>query len=317
MAQKRRKRSSKNKFNWAVVWFLVAAALFCLAVTFSDMLGIPGVPTWKELGAVFQPQQTASDGSMPVRVDFFDVGQGDCTLISANGKHILIDAGENDQADRVVAYLRQKNIEKLDIVIATHPHSDHIGGLDVIVSRFEVGQVIMPKLSEEQTPTTKTYLDLLTAIADKNVKVKRAEPGEVIEIGGGRLEIRGPLSTYTDINNSSVTARYVYDGVSFWIAGDCSKEAEKDLLSQNKVDKTPVYKVSHHGSNTATTQKFLDKLQPDYCVISLGADNSYGHPHKEISDRLKKLGIPVYRTDLNGTVTIETDGSAVQVLTEK
>ncbi len=160
----------------------------------------------------------------------------------------------------------------------------------LLSNNLKSGRSSCQKLSDDQTPTTKTYLDVLTAIADKNVKVKRAVPGDVIEIGGGKLEIRGPLGTYTDLNNASVTARYVYDSVSFWIAGDCSKEAENDLLAHDKVEKTTVYKVSHHGSNTATTQKFLDRLNPDYCVISLGADNKYGHPHKEISQRLKKWG---------------------------
>lgn len=269
------------------------------------------------LGNEFTHGQMASGENTGVQVDFFDVGQGDCTLITANGKHILIDAGENDQADRVVEYLEDKGIEKLDIVIGTHPHSDHIGGLDVVIDRFEIGQIILPRLTDEQVPTTKTYLDLLTAIADKNMKVTSAKAGDVIDIGGGKLEIRGPISEYSDLNNVSVVARYVYGKVSFWIAGDCSKEAEKDLLASKRVEKTTVYKVSHHGSSTATTQKFLDALSPEYCVISLGADNSYGHPHKEVSKRLNKAGMPVYRTDLNGTVTARTDGKEITFVTQK
>ncbi len=312
-----RRKRKHNALNWTVVWTLVVIAVLSLAITFSEQLGIPGLPTWQELGATFNPQQQTADGSMPVQVDFFDVDQGDCTLISANGKHILIDAGENNQADRVVDYLEGKGIRKIDILIGTHPHSDHIGGLDAVINSFEVGEVILPKLTDEQTPTTKTYLDLLTAIADQNIKVRRASAGDVIEIGGGRLEIRGPLGEYSDLNNVSVVARFVYDKVSFWIAGDCSKAAESDLLVNGKVEQTTVYKVSHHGSNTATTQKFLDALAPDYCVISLGADNSYGHPHKEVSDRLKEADIPVYRTDLNGTVTAHTDGTSINFTTEK
>lgn len=313
----RRKSRSKKRGWWAVVWLLVVVSLCCVAVTFSEQLNIPGLPTWRELGAAFNPQQKTADGSMPVEVDFFDVGQGDCTLISANGKHILIDAGENDQADKVVDYLEGKGIRKIDILVGTHPHSDHIGGLDAVIRSFDIGQVIMPELTDEQTPTTKTYLDVLTAIADKGVKLKRPDPPEQIEIGGGTLEIRGPLAGYSDINNMSVTVRFVYDEISFWVAGDCSREAEADLLKENQVIQSTVYKVSHHGSDTATTQEFLDKLSPEYCVISVGAGNQYGHPSKEVSQRLKGAGMPVYRTDLNGTVTACTDGKTIAFTTER
>lgn len=314
---KRRRKSKSNALNWGVVWTLVVVALFCLLVTVSEKLGVPGVPTWKEIGALFNPQQKMSDGSDPVNVKFFDVGQGDCTLITANGKHILIDAGENDQADRVVKYLKKAGVKRIDVLIGTHPHSDHIGGLDAVVEQFEIGKVILPKLTEEQTPTTKTYLDLLNAIADKGLKVTRAKPGDVVEVGGGRLEIIGPVSEYSDLNNVSVTARFVYDEISFWIAGDCSKEAETDLLDKKLVPRTNVYKVSHHGSNTASTERFLTALAPETCVISLAAGNSYGHPHQEVTKRFKKHGFKVYRTDLNGTVTAHTDGKTVKFTTEK
>ena len=312
-----KRKNSGNKINWIIVWGLVAVTLACLLITFGDKIGLEGIPTWQEITAAFDPQQADDDGSMPVKVHFFDVGQGDCTLISANGKNILIDAGENDQAERVVNHLKDQNIDKIDILIGTHPHSDHIGGMDAVVNQFSVGEIILPKLSDTQTPTTKTYLDLLTAVADKGVKVRRATPGDTIDIGGGKLEILGPLSEYTDLNNMSVVSRFVYQNASFWIAGDCSKEAEADLLAQGKVTQTNVYKVSHHGSSTASSQKFLDQLQPDYCVISLGADNSYGHPHKEVMNRLNKMNTTVYRTDLNGTVTAQTDGSTIQFATEK
>lgn len=313
----RRSAKSKKRAWWAVVWLLVAVVVCALAVTFSEQLGISGLPTWQELGAAFHLQQNTTGGDMPVEVEFLDVGQGDCTLISANGRHILIDAGENDQADTVIAALRKKGIKKIDIAIGTHPHSDHIGGLDAVIEEFEVGQVILPELTDEQTPTTKTYLDLLTVIADKGVPLKRPDPPEKIDIGGGTLELRGPLAGYSDLNNVSVTVRFVYDGISFWIAGDCSKEAENDLLKEGQVVKTTVYKVSHHGSDTATTQPFLDQLAPQYCVISVGKDNSYGHPHKEISRRLDASGATVYRTDLNGTVTAATDGKTITFTTER
>lgn len=313
----KRRKSKSNTFNWIVVWLLVFVTLACLAVTFADQLGIAEIPTWRELGAMLDPQRKSADGTEPVRVDFIDVGQGDCTLISANGKHILIDAGENDQADDVVRFLKDRKVDKIDILVGTHPHSDHIGGLDAVIETFSVGKVILPEIPDDQVPTTKTYLDVLNAIAEKNVKLVRAEQGKTFEIGGGKLEILGPDGEYSDLNNYSVVCRFVYDGASFWIAGDCSKEAEADLLSRELVKKTTVFKVSHHGSNTANTETFLNKLDPDYCVISLGKNNKYGHPSKEVSKLLKKMEMPVYRTDLNGTVTAFTDGKAIRFATEK
>ncbi len=299
------------------VGILMLIGVFALLITLAEPLGISSIFSWEGLFDTFDSNPTENFADLPVQVDFLDVGQGDCTLIRANDQFVLIDAGENDQADRVIDYLQEKGIKRLDVVIGSHPHSDHIGGMDAVIDHFEIGRIILPRLTKEQVQTTTSYMDLLRAIARKGMSVTSAQVGAFYPIGDGQLEIHGPLAVYDDLNDVSVVARYVYGGVSFWIAGDCSEAAEQDLLEQKRVTKTTVYKVSHHGSRTATSQAFFDALAPDLAVISLGADNRYGHPHQEVSRRLKEADISVYRTDLNGTVSVGTDGEKLVVATQK
>lgn len=273
------------------------------------------------LGASWIGYQLFGDDPKPIHpgtdvsVHFIDVGQGDCELIRVGDQSILIDAGENDKGNTVVDYLNKQGIEKIDLLIGTHPHSDHIGGMDTVMSRMEVGEVLMPELPDSLVPTTKTYTDVLTVIADKALPVTAAEPGQVYTFGEATLEILGPLCDYDDLNDMSVVAKFTYGSTTFLFGGDMEKEVEDDLLSAKADVRADVLKLSHHGSKTSNSKAFLDAVGADTYAICVGAGNSYGHPHDQVLNRIS--GKQVYRTDLNGDIVIGTDGANLTVQTEK
>lgn len=273
------------------------------------------------LGASWIGYQLFGDDPKPINpgtdvsVHFIDVGQGDCELIRVGDQSILIDAGENDKGNTVVDYLNKQGIEKIDLFIGTHPHSDHIGGMDTVINRMEVGEVLMPELPDSLVPTTKTYTDVLTAIADKNLPVTAAEPGQVYTFGDATLEILGPLRDYDDLNDLSVVAKLTYGSTTFLFGGDMEKEVEDDLLGAKADVRADVLKLSHHGSKTSNSKAFLDAVGADTYAICVGAGNSYGHPHDQVLNRIS--GKQVYRTDLNGDIVIGTDGANLTVQTEK
>jgi competence protein ComEC len=247
----------------------------------------------------------------PLKVTFIDVGQADSILIQIpNGKNILIDAGNNEDAEQIITFLKNQGIRRLDSVIGTHPHEDHIGSLDKVIKTFEIGEILMPKV----TTNTQTFKDVLTAVQDKGLKIKEAKAGIKLDWGA---EVLAPISSkYEDLNNYSVVLRFVYGQNVFLFTGDAEEVSEREMISSSYSLKADVLKVGHHGSSSSTTPEFLKRVSPKYAVISVGKDNTYGHPAADIINRLKKSGAEVYRTDLMGTIVAESDGTQV-TLTSK
>ena len=251
-----------------------------------------------------------------VSVHYIDVGQGDCELILDHGMSILIDSGEVEKGNSVVKYLKSCGIKKIDLFIGTHPHTDHIGGFLTVAKNFDIDRIIIPELPKNIIPTTSTYTNFLKLIDDKKIPVDRPQIGKSYKIGEGRLDILGPVGqNYNEINNWSICARYVYKNTSFLFGGDMEKEAEKDLLNTGQMIESDVFKLNHHGSKTSNTKKFLSVIKAKIYVIEVGKNNTYQHPSVEVMKRID--GAKVYRTDLNGSVVISTDGSRLDVRTEK
>ncbi|HZJ57302.1 MAG TPA: MBL fold metallo-hydrolase [Clostridia bacterium] len=243
-------------------------------------------------------------------VHFIDVGQGDSILIRLpSGENMLIDAGDNDKGKVVVDYLKEQGIEKIDHLVGTHPHADHIGGLDDVIDEFDIGDIYMPKVSH----TTKTYMDVLEAIDRKGLKIKAAKSGSTIPTEGAKAEILAPDSDLKsdNLNDYSAVIRLTYGQTTFLFQGDAEKKTEDLILSSHTNIKAHVIKLGHHGSSTSNTPDYIETVDPRYAVITLGAGNKYGHPHKEITDLLDAKGITVYRTDQNGTVIAVSDGREV------
>ena len=261
------------------------------------------------------PSGSGASHSSPggLSVHFIDVGQGDSILAESGGHYLLVDAGENDQASTVTGYLKSQGVTRLDYVIGTHPHSDHIGGLDAVISEFEVGKVILPPVEH----TTRTFEDVLDAVADKGLKLTKPTPGDTYTLGDASFTIIAPNGDYgDDLNNWSVGILLENGANRFVMCGDAEAKAEADIL-ENGIDiSADVLKLGHHGSRTSTSQEFLDRVNPSTAVIQCGAGNSYGHPHKETMAKLKKEKIQVFRTDQNGTIIARSDGKNIRWETE-
>ncbi|MEG2597626.1 MAG: MBL fold metallo-hydrolase [Oscillospiraceae bacterium] len=316
----KRKRKTRVKVNWLVV---IAAAILLstyLIVTISQGKDwSKWLPDWDSFVSV----DAMADGSTmkipdaAVKVHYIDVGQGDSMLIQAGKSNILIDAGENDRAAEVVSYLKGAGVQTLDLIIATHGHSDHIGGMDSVIDHFDVKKIIMTALPDALVPTTRAYTDLLRSIQKKGLKITKAKAGDQFDFGGGTLSILGPIKDYDDLNNTSVVAKFAYGDLSFLFTGDMESKAEKDLLKAKTDVSATVLKVGHHGSRSSSGQAFINAVGASCYTIEVGNENKYNHPHTETKKRLAKTGKPVYRTDLNGDIVITTDGKSYQVYTGK
>ena len=248
-----------------------------------------------------------------LEVHYLDVGQADSIFIEINDEMtMLIDAGTNESSETIINYINSLGYNKIDYLIATHPHADHIGGMEKIVEEYEIGNIYMPKV----TTNTKTYENLLEEIDNKNLKIKTAESNVNILNGNGLvIDILSPVkNTYDDLNNYSVVLKITYKNVSYLFMGDAEEEVEQQITEDIDAD---IIKVGHHGSNTSSSIDFLKRVSPTYAIISVGEDNSYSHPHDEILKRYKDIGANVYRTDLNGTITVSTDGNKIAIDTEK
>jgi len=271
-------------------------------------------PEIEENKPVEQEGSTSESVNKKLKVHFIDVGQADSILIQTpDGKSMLIDAGNNADGQAVVSYLKGQGVSKIDILVGTHPHEDHIGGMDNVINSFEIGQIYMPKVSH----TTKTYEDVLTAISRKGLKITSPTPGSTFSLGEVRFTILAPnSSTYEDMNDYSIVLKMEYGNTSFLFTGDAEQVSENEIIAKGYNLKADVLKVGHHGSSSSTSQAFLDKVSPKYAVIMVGSDNNYGHPHKETMDKLEAKGIPVYRTDENGTIVATSDGNNITFNTQ-
>lgn len=246
-------------------------------------------------------------------VHYIDVGQGDSILIQTKEKNMLIDSGPNDSIRKLSSYLNSLHIKKLDYVIATHPHEDHIGNMDYILKKYTVTTFMAPKV----TTNSSYFNDMITELKHKNMNISTIRFGNKntnINLGDNiKVEVLGPVKDkYEKLNNYSAVIRISYNNTSFLFTGDCEKEEENDILKNNTNIHSDVLKVGHHGSSTSTTKDFLDAVSPKIAVISVGKDNSYNHPSSSTLSTLKKYGCTIYRTDNDGNITLKSDGENIR-----
>lgn len=249
----------------------------------------------------------SQDGSN-MEVHFIDVGQGDSTLIKAGDHAMLIDAGDNSEGTAVQSYLNSQDVEKLDYVIGTHPDADHIGGLDVVIYKFDCKKVFMPDITSD----TKTYDDVMQALRSKNQKSQAPKLGKTYSLGDASFTVIAPVKEYgEETNNWSIGILLQYGENRFLFTGDAAKQAEDDMLEQGEDISADVYKASHHGSKTGSSEDFLDKVNPTYAVISCGEGNKYGHPSAQTLNNFRSRGIKTFRTDNQGTIVAYSDGKDI------
>ena len=244
---------------------------------------------------------------------FLDVGQGDANFIELpNGETMLIDAGIASTGDDIIEYIENLGYDTIDYIVSTHPHADHIGGMAEVIEAFDVDAIYMPKA----VSTSKTYENLLETIQDKGLSIKTGKSGvKVLDEDNLDIVMVAPNSDdYSNLNNYSIVLKITYGDVSFLYTGDAEEESLEEITSDIEAD---VLKVGHHGSDTSTSKSFLEKVNPKYAVISVGEKNSYGHPAASTIKLLQEYTNNIYRTDLNGTVVISTDGVNINVETER
>lgn len=259
--------------------------------------------------------QSAGDGKNTVTVPmdglyvhYIDVGQGDSELVCCNGEYMLIDAGEPDASDAVLEYLDRHGIDKLDYLVCTHSHSDHCGGLDAVVESLEVGTVFTSPYAGD-SPSYEIFTD---AVYDAGLELTVPELGESYRLGEASFSFIGPVEDYDNTNDDSLVMRLEYGDTSFLFTGDMTAKAEKDLINDGASLRCDVLKVGHHGSSGSSCYQFLYEAQPGIGVISCEKGNSYGHPHEETLSRLDDADVTVYRTDLEGSIVIFSDGMKVE-----
>lgn len=248
-----------------------------------------------------------------LKVHYLDVGQGDSIFVELpNNETMLIDAAESYQSENIINYLKNLNYQKIDYVIGTHPHTDHIGGLKNIINTFEIGKIYMPKV----VSTTKTYESLLMAIKDKNLKINTAKAGtSIIDTDDLKINILAPNnSTYTELNNYSVVTKITYGTTKFLFMGDSEKLIENEIKENVTAD---VIKIGHHGSNTSSSIDFIKKVNAKYGIISVGLNNKYNLPKEETITNWENSGTKIYLTSTNGTIRASSDGTNIKIESEK
>lgn len=253
-----------------------------------------------------KPQNTTVIDKLEVH--FIDVGQGDATLIKCGDSAMLIDAGENDKGTVVQNYLRNQGVKSLDYLIVTHPDSDHSGGADVIITKYDIGKIIMPNYTKD----TATYRDVIKAMDYKKYKVTEPIVGDVYKLGDAEFTIISPNDDdYDESNNYSVGILLKHGDKKFVFTGDAEEESEEDILDNDINISADVFKIGHHGSKTASAADFVKAVSPEFAVISCGENNEYGHPHSATLNTLRGSNVKLFRTDEQGSVVATSDGKKI------
>lgn len=312
MASKRKMTKKRMMRNIAIV-----VAIICLAVELVSYIPGTSFNGWSDISAALGITNPAVTAEGELEIHFIDVENADCIFIRQQDKTLLIDAGESTTFNRVERYLEDYGVDHLDLVIATHPHADHIGGMPSVLQRFSVGEFIMSFMPEDATPTTRTYIRMLELLDEKEIPVREAKVGDIYELGTARLQILGPIEETDEKNDMSVITRLTFGDRAFLFTGDAESGVEKQLVNSGYSLSADVLKLGHHGSKTSSSSLFLKAVSPQCVIATCGAENDYGHPHREVLQRLESMGITLYRADVSGNIVITSDGETFKVSTEK
>ena len=308
---KEEKVTPHKKSLWQRLAALAAAAALVLSLAGCSMPSVPGgsadvVPNPSSAAA------TVDTVDAPLEVHFIDVGQALSVLVECDGQFMLYDGGNVDDGSLVVSYLQSQGVEQLEYVFCSHAHEDHVGGLAAVMAKFPAGHAYSPVTEG----STKCFNDFVKYTQQQGLQLEVPSVGTVWPLGSATVTLLGPVTQYSETNNTSLVLRIDYGSTSFLLTGDMENTAETDLVNSGANLKADVLQVGHHGSSTSTGYLFLNAVLPEMGVISCGAGNKYGHPHEETLSILRDAKVDVYRTDLQGTITIGSDGQNYTVATE-
>ena len=319
---RRKKKSNSGKI--VIVLFLLVYLLYSIAGQMgysfsytpkeSDIKKIKDIEEYvkedffsKIYNKLYYKLKTSEESLEGLEIQFIDVGQADAILIRSGKDNMLIDAGNNEDGKPLVNYLSNLGITNFKYVVGTHAHEDHIGGMDNVIRKFKIGTFYMP----EAITTTPTFESILDELDKKGYDYTIPEIGEKLKLGDAKLTVIYTKANPEDLNDSSIVLLLEYNKVRVLFTGDSTTSAEREFLDADI--RANILKVAHHGSQYSTSNEFLDKVNPQYAIISVGKDNDYGHPHKSVLNKLKKRGIEVYRTDKLGTIILTTDGDKINI----
>ena len=301
---------------------MIVAACFVVVCLLVELLGrIPGIAFngWEDVFSWIGLAQPTAIVDDELQVHFIDVGNADCILVRQGSHNLLIDAAEHTREEIVREYLNRHGVEKLDLVISTHPHSDHMGGMAAILEHFTVERFVMSYMPEGKEPTTNVYERMLNALDKHNIPVDEAKPGATYALGNAKIQIVAPHpldKSIDDANQISVVTRLTHGENSFLFTGDAEMDLEERMVASGLDLSADVLKVAHHGSKSSTSAAFLRAVSPKYAVISCGP-NDYGHPTSQVISRLTDFGAQIYRTDLSGDIVFVSDGKNLSIKTAK
>jgi len=306
--EKRGKKRISVRIALLIAVFVLAAAAICVLALYPKFFG----------GGEYTVCPVLSDdiADASFLVHFIDVDQGDCILVSCDGKNMLIDAGESKYAGRVRSYLKEQGVKKIDILVGTHPHADHIGALANIVRRFDIGTILMPKISAD----TASFENLIDAVSKKGLKITSPDKGQKFALGSADITVLSPSKDAfyeENLNNYSIVLRVEYEEKVFLFTGDAERDVEYEILRDGADIDADVLKAGHHGSSSSSSDRFIKAVSPEYAVIMLGRDNPYGHPHVETVATFKKYRVKALRTDECGSIVFGVKDGKIGVSTEK
>ena len=295
------KQQKRRIFEFFLIIVIVLGSLFYekYVINESDLLNVQ-----KRQDEEVEQTTKLTDGSN-LKIYFIDVGQADSILITNNGENMLIDAGNNEDGKKLVAYFQSLGITQFSYVVGTHAHEDHIGGMDDIIKNFSIEHFYMP----DAITTTLTFEEVLDALEEKSIAFETPEVDSTFSMADCKFEVLYVGDEENDLNDTSIVLKMNFGNRKYLFMGDATSKVEKKIL--NKDLKSDVLKVGHHGSQYSSTREFLEKVSPSYAIIQVGVNNSYQHPKQETLNRLKEAGIKVYRTDEEGTIILSSDGENI------
>lgn len=310
------KRRSKKDKNKLIIQLLVIALIFLMSY-----LGYECTENGGFKNTINQAVASLSTSSKPMierkivdgimEIHTIDVGQGDSILVIQKDQIMLVDCGTRAKGSTVIEYLKELGITKIDILVGTHSHDDHMGGMAEVIRNFEIGTLYAPDNSKESI-TTFWYMDFLDAVSEKNVNWVYPEVGTTFGVGDANVQIVAPNSKeYNNMNNYSIVLRVTYGETDVLLMGDAETLSEEEIMNNGLYIDVDVLKLGHHGSSTSSSEKFLNVTTPQYAIISVGKGNTYHHPIKSVMERLENMEITVYRTDESGTIIMSTDGNNI------
>ena len=307
--QKRRYTTVKNVILTAI---LIIAVIACLYIERTY-----GTSFWFDISKKVKLNSNVTEERDKFYSHFINVGQADCTLLKCNDDVVLIDAGDVDSAFTICQYLDSFGVKEIDYLILTHMHADHIGSAVDILKKYEVKNVILSRLTEGNVPASYLYDELLDELNKCEAKILAANAGDTYSLDSFSFTVLAPCREYSELNNTSVVIKAVYGNLSFLYMGDAEEKSEKDIIKSGADLSADVLKLGHHGSNTSSSNEFLDAVAPQLAVASCGEYNDYGHPSPETQYKLKARNIDLYRTDTCGNIVVVCGKDSFSVVTER